>query len=443
MPDSINSNNNADRDIIKGWDAIAKYAGFSKRHCKNLEKLGLKVQRDRVRKNAPVWAYRQDIKDFVDGYEEEKNRDPEITQKPESENSPESRKGRYYLLALSFFLITAILLVVFWPESSQKTQSRELDFYFVERTPTNFPLRVGLYDNYGDRFKTVWQTPNGWSHFEALLFQRDNLQNRIQICKTSRAAPIVLECFSNELRMHTYNDSKAIELPNLGIKTMDGTAYPDIEFVSGVYRIQSPALDGWAFIVKDKRFFPSVLLLVDTDFKEVGRVYHAGVLFYLSQKNDSLIVSGALNAREKDGEPYRPVVFKLSIQDILGGPSQIIPFSANTIPTIARRNYYQFVDLPECPTITYIAFAPNSDYRYILAATDTFISIDSSFDFKKNIRIDFDWNLQLVNKFKMDHVFEADFKELYYSTRFQYWLGDEWSPWQAEKESLSFSPEPP
>jgi len=419
-------------DVIEGWEAIANFAGYSIRTVKNFEKQGLQVHRSPRGKNTRVFAYASDIRDFVEAYLEAKSLDPEQLPPPLG-NRAFPRFWRFAGIAVVLLFLATFMI---WHSEKSATGGpdipRDIGYYqWVENKPDH-PHRLDLFDNRGERIRTLWQVPNGWDEQELRRLKIDSSHANIAIRKGRKGRQtILLESLGKDTFIHTVQKKTPLDMPDLGIQTLEPRWFDMSESVNGCFRIEGPTFSGWGLFVQGGSLFASCLLILDEEFQEKARLYHPGRLRYGISKGQSLVVGGTLNARPVDENLYRPALFKLSVPAILGCHCQIMPFSAKTIPDLDRRNNYQFKDLPQCPIEVYLALAPNHQYEFLLFETGQYLGFGSSLENEERMSLIFDWDLVFIEKWVVDHEYRGDFDLDYFKTRFQYWLGDFWGPWQA------------
>jgi len=431
LADFQKTNESQNPEIIQGWKGIANFAGYSERMVKNFEKQGMKVHRAPRGKKIKVFAYASDIRDFVNAHLEAKNLDPDDLP-PTKENKAFPRSWWFTGIAAALLLLATFLI---WRPTKRATGdpaiARDIGYYQWVENEQNLPIRLDLFDNRGERIRTLWTVDSGRDRNQLHEFKWYGLPPAIAIRKGNENRPtILLETLEKEAVIHTIDQKTTLKLPDLNIQTLEPRYFDEFDWTVACSRIDSPAFNGWALLVQDFELFPSCLILLDEDFQEVARLYHAGRLRQILPKDQSLIIGGVLNARPLDESLYRPALFKLSIADILGCRCQIMPFSAKTIANLERRNYYQFKDLPPCPIDVYLALAPAHQFVFRISNPGHQLEFGSSLDNEKRMNLIFDWDLTFIEKRVIDHDYRGDFDQDYFKTRFQYWLGDFWGPWE-------------
>jgi len=319
-------------------------------------------------------------------------------------------------------------------ERQPRPRAADIGYNQWEKTASGLPIRLKLFDQSGNYIRTLWEVPNGWGQQEVMDFMVDGAHRHFAERKaTETRRGMILKCWDREILIHSYEHVEKLCVPDLSVETLEPRHFDSINQAVRCSRVDDAAFQGWALLVQDDLgLFASCLLLLDDDFQERGMLYHPGRLKYLVVKDGLIVISGTLNARATGENHYRPVLFQVSLRDLIGQVFQVAPYSPLTIPSLKRRNYYRFKDIPEYQPAVYLALPPIDPFEILLNESGNQLLVESGLDRHHRIQLIFSWDLDLLDKRVADHQYTGDFEKDYYATRFQYWEGDHWGPWQAE-----------
>ena len=421
---------------LNGWSEIAKHACYSVKRVQQFEKLGMKVERERRGKSYVVWAYAADVDDFVKKHINEVEK---INSK-----SVESRHeilfqfpkiNRHFLISFAFMIVFCFGVGRFYNLSI----SKEKDFHgyhWIENESGSLHQLV-IHDQNGEIIRPIYSPSTPIYRRYAKQFLEFERFGHIAFRHKGRdRQAALLERFRGHFQIHDMNQSKKIDLL-LDVDTKAGFPINDF-YACGCYRLEMQSFKGWALLSCSQRNYSGCLVLLDEKLNEVGRIYHPGRISSIAYLEDKIFLAGSLNAREIDtipgvGAKYRPFLSLMPIQDILCQEVQILPFSPSSIPTRHRRDYYTLVQYPILNPKSYIALEPSPLYSSkLFIEQNDFLIFTTSSDLANSIFLVFDKQLNFLDKYTVEHEFTGVWEEVYFNTRFQYWLGDRWSPWLGE-----------
>ena len=408
------------------------------------------IHRKRLGNKNRVWALSDEVDGWINSYLKNLNSLDETEVEPRLISMPKKKvknqrnrfgKMKNRLISSKTKLVMMSLLAIlfslsiFMILSSQK--QNDLKGFLLVKGEDDLVQKIDIWDDSGKITRTIWEAPSLWDARQSYYLEKDNARRMLAIRPTTRKNPAALmDCLNNRLFVHYRNKSHPVSLPDLSVKTEADALIDDIRAVQGVYWIDEHSYQGWALLVASVNEFPSCLLLLDERMQVKGKLYHPGRLHDLVCKDNTLIVTGSLNARETRFANYRPALFKVALSDIVGKSAQLVPFSSKSIPSIARRNYYRIKGLQECPFSVYLALAPHSVGRLFLSVEEDHVSWLLGLYPESRITITFDQNLRYKNKFFLEHAFNEgknNPERIWNSSRFQYWQVDAWGPWIAER----------
>ena len=231
-----------------------------------------------------------------------------------------------------------------------------------------------------------------------------------------------------------------VPIPLLTVTNELGEQIDDLIKVNGLTWVDTKIFKGWGRGLYQcdpiSRVLSALRPRPEKNPRSEGNFSIPGHLRHMVVEGESLVITGALNARENRFDKWVGAVIRVEIASFLDRRVQLKPFSPRSIPSKQRRRYYSLKDMPNISGCVYLTFDRHRLIMPMLWKRYSNLEVTLGYDPSRRIKVIFDQNLVWKQKLLDEHHFDRalDPDAEYFATRFRYWEGDQWGLWQAERQ---------
>lgn len=414
---------------MDGWAAIAKFAGWTPRQLRNLEREGLVIHREMVGGRARVYAFQHELEAFFN------QRQKYGSKKPIAYSIATTVKRHSGILPLLAGLAAgAIAFLLMWYKLPPKPENDIVHYDFVLDAKTGLPSLL-LIDRKGHR-EQMW-VGNGTSN----QWDIRSVKAKVAFGPATITEPAtVISVLDDRIRVYRHHGMHDLGLSLGSIVTEEGVTVRDLYDFSSVSFHSSPKYELWLICVNSQSDFMGLVAVLSRDLGLLAVLLHPGHVHTACLQNDQLVVSSTLNARDYRWDAYRPAVFAVDLIDLLAyGTAQVNPFSNRTLSE-DRQSHYRLANVPVILS-RYVAFRGRKEDHVLTLDSKSTVSrteggIDGLWLFRGGqqltnlaVVVHFTPQLELVKSYIVDQYSTAGPVDLNEILSYQRWLGDRWGPW--------------